>query len=291
MFFNNVKLLIFLFLLVVIGVGLDYFTQGSFIPKDFTYTVGAVERTISESYSGDIYRASGWQRTQLESSLLLFFLYYLILISQMGKTRYLSLLFYIVTFISLLFCFNKTVIVAFFLLGVLHFFNYKFILKSIIFIMLIISSCLPFYLKDKVGSFDYKNSSLEEAIIFASFYDRVNNAWSSSIDNAQKYNEGVFGSGIGGIGVGYNEFNNSSNPIDNGPLYVFGTFGYIGLFLFNIYFIYILFYLKNKIFLIFVASISTIFLTVNIFEIKFFVLFFIIVWIAANKTVFIRSLE
>lgn len=272
---NNHKLFISLFLLVAIGIVIDYIFQGNLPYKNFSYSIGDVERAIDKVYAGYFYRASGWQKNQLESSLLLFFFYYLVSLRGMNKIR--AFLLYLFTLFLLILCFNKTIIVAFILFGIFKLIKYKAILKLIITVMLIISSILPFYLQEKFDKFDYHNSSLEEAIVFASFYDRVNNAWKNSIDNTEKY----LGNGIGGIGVGYNTFNDTSNPIDNAPLYIFGIFGYIGLLFFNIYFLKLIYQLKNKNLLIFIASLSTIFLTINILEVKFFILMFMLVWMSS----------
>lgn len=70
---------------------------------------------------------------------------------------------------------------------------------------------------------------------YSSFYDRIANTWPEFISGIKSFSEWVFGYGFGFVGTGARLFNSGGSVTavaDNTLLYLFGSFGLIGLFLY-----------------------------------------------------------
>lgn len=153
------------------------------------------------------------------------------------RSKILGVLYWLLSLVSIFASMTKAALIAFLFASILLVVKSNLLKKLSLATFAIGSILLPF----STIFYQYSLSltdSLVNLILFASFEDRLVNTWPNVIHVLHQYGNLWFGRGLSGLGGAQRLFGSiSMGPVDLGvadnlPLYLYGNFGFVGIFIF-----------------------------------------------------------
>jgi len=227
-----------------VGVfGVFYTALFSYPWVDSGYSLGGQEIEAVRSWSTfEFDRPPGFTRMSVQAATYLLLTFLLIFPSLFERSLNFALFSWVLGIIAIGVTTTKVVVVAMILAGVVFFIRKSVITVVGISLICLLSMLLPF--TSDMVRYDIDYSSYWGRILLASLDMRLSLTWPITLDLLSQYGDFVFGRGFGGLGSAermfgavatgesYNYFVIDLSVSDSYPLYLYGNFGFIGVFIF-----------------------------------------------------------
>ena len=228
-FFYN--LILFLLISSILGAYLDLSIN---LPwKGSSYEIAGQEVEGNREWtSGGIDRIAGFARMSAGLAIMLCcFSFY---IMNQNKKTLVRFTIYLITLTGILLTTTKGVLVAFILSGLYFLFIRGYIKYWLHLLILFIGLILPFISYIVGYSIAEEITNPDQVILLASFDDRLTNTWPTIFYNIEQYKASILGMGFGIVGSSSRIFPINGVPAfnvtDSASLYLYATFGVLGIY-------------------------------------------------------------